>query len=135
MLAAAMAKQEGYNYQPDAALYWKQGQSSEHDYIYTTTQFLTLESLDAISETMQEGESLLICCTAFQKECTTHHPNITVKKIPQMLLGRCEFNKDNYNLNIIDMPKMDEEDDIEDNDIPKDSDTEYNKIDNPTLFD
>lgn len=117
MLTAAMAKQEGYTYQPDAALYWKQGQSSEHDYIYTTTQFLTVESLDAISETMQEGESLLICCTAFQKECTTQHPYITVKKIPQMLLGRCEFNKDNYNLNIIDMPKMDEEDDTEDIDL------------------
>lgn len=135
MLAAAMAKQEGYIYQPDTTLYWKQGQSSEHDYIYTTTQFLTVESLDAISETMQEGESLLICCTAFQKECSTHHPNITVKKIPQMLLGRCEFNKDNYNLNIIDMPKMDEEDDIEDIDLPEDSDTENNKTKDPTLFD
>ena len=135
MLAAAMAKQEGYTYQPDAAIYWKQGQSSEHDYIYTTTQFLTLESLDAISETMQEGESLLICCTAFQKECATHHPNITVKKIPQMLLGRCEFNKDNYNLNIIDMPKMDDEDDIEDIDLPEDTDTENNKTKNLTLFD
>lgn len=109
MLAAAMAKQEGYTYQPDTALYWKQGRSSEHDYIYTTTQFLTVESLDAISETMQEGESLLICCTAFQKECASHAKNITVKKIPQMLLGRCEFNKDNYNLNIIDMPKLDVE--------------------------
>ena len=139
MLAAAMAKQEGYTYQPDAALYWKQGQSSEHDFIYTTTQFLTVESLDAISETMQEGESLLICCTAFQKECTTHHPNITVKKIPQMLLGRCEFNKDNYNLNIIDMPKMDEEDDIEDIDFletaPQEEIEEGNKNINPTLFD
>lgn len=135
MLAAAMAKQEGYIYQPDTTLYWKQGQSSEHDYIYTTTQFMTVESLDAISETMQEGESLLICCTAFQKECTTHHPNITVKKIPQMLLGRCEFNKDNYNLNIIDMPKMDIEDDVEDIDLPEDTDTENNKIENPTLFD
>lgn len=135
MLAAAMAKQEGYTYQPDTTLYWKQGQSSEHDYIYTTTQFLTVESLDAISETMQEGESLLICCTAFQKECTTHHPNITVKKIPQMLLGRCEFNKDNYNLNIIDMPKLDDEDDIEAIDLLKDTDTENNKKENPTLFD
>lgn len=135
MLAAAMAKQEGYIYQPDTTLYWKQGQSSEHDYIYTTTQFLTVESLDAISETMQEGESLLICCTAFQKECSTHHPNITVKKIPQMLLGRCEFNKDNYNLNIIDMPKLDDEDDMENDDILEDTDAENNKINNPTLFD
>lgn len=109
MLAAAMAKQEGYTYQPDTALYWKQGRSSEHDYIYTTTQFLTVESIDAISETMQDGESLLICCTAFQKECATHAKNITVKKIPQMLLGRCQFNKDDYSLNIIDMPQLDVE--------------------------
>lgn len=111
MLAAAMAKQEGYTYQPDTALYWKQGRSSEHDYIYTTTQFLTVESLDAISETMQEDESLLICCTAFQKECASHAKNITVKKIPQMLLGRCQFNKDDYSLNIIDMPQLDVESD------------------------
>lgn len=138
MLAAAMAKQEGYTYQPDTTLYWKQGQSSEHDYIYTTTQFLTVESLDAISETMQEGESLLICCTAFQKECTTHHPNITVKKIPQMLLGRCEFNKDNYNLNIIDMPRMDEEEDPDDDFLPDpepQESEENNKNNQPTLFD
>lgn len=138
MLAAAMAKQEGYTYQPDTSLYWKQGQSSEHDYIYTTTQFLTVESLDAISETMQEGESLLICCTAFQKECTTHHPNITVKKIPQMLLGRCEFNKDNYNLNIIDMPKMDDDEDLDEDYLtepaPQEAE-ENNKNNQPTLFD
>lgn len=111
MLAAAMAKQEGYTYQPDTALYWKQGRSSEHDYIYTTTQFLTVESLDAISETMQEGESLLICCTAFQKECARHAANITVKKIPQMLLGRCQFSKDDYSLNIIDLPPLDDDPD------------------------
>ena len=137
MLAAAMAKQEGYTYQPDTTLYWKQGQSSEHDYIYTTTQFLTVESLDAISETMQEGESLLICCTAFQKECTTHHPNITVKKIPQMLLGRCEFNKDNYNLNIIDMPKIDDEEDPDEDllvDLAEITEDKGNKITQTSLF-
>ncbi len=130
MLAAAMAKQEGYTYQPDATLYWKQGQSSEHDYIYTTTQFLTVESLDAISETMQEDESLLICCTAFQKECSNHATRITVKKIPQMLLGRCEFNKDDYSLNIIDMPQLDEEEDF----IPEDAEAEDNKPVQGTLF-
>ncbi len=138
MLAAAMAKQEGYTYQPDTTLYWKQGQSSEHDYIYTTTQFLTVESLDAISETMQEGESLLICCTAFQKECTTHNRNITVKKIPQMLLGRCEFNKDNYNLNIIDMPKMNNEEDPDEDYLPVDlaenAEDKDNKTTQTSLF-
>jgi adenine-specific DNA-methyltransferase len=137
MLAAAMAKQEGYVYQPDATLYWKQGQSSEHDFIYTTTQFLTVESLDAISETMQEDESLLICCTAFQKECTNHAKNIMVKKIPQMLLGRCEFNKDDYSLNIIDMPQLDLEEDFDDNFIEEEPmvTEKSNKPVEGTLFD
>lgn len=109
MLAAAMAKQEGYTYQPDKELYWKQGQSSEQDFIYTTTQFITVESLDALNDAMVEGESLLICCTAFQPECKNRHSRITIKKIPQMLLGRCAFGKDDYSLNIIDLPQLDEE--------------------------
>ena len=108
MLAAAMAKQEGYTYAPSIEHYWKQGYSSESDYIYTTTQFMTVEGLAAIAEQMKEGESLLVCCTAFQKECRTAFPNITIKKIPQMLLGRCEFNKDDYSLNIVELPEIEE---------------------------
>jgi len=120
MLAAAMAKQEGFTYQPSAEQYWKQGYSSETDYIYTTTQFMTVEGLSAIAEQMIEGESLLICCTAFQKECHTAFTNITVKKIPQMLLGRCEFNKDDYSLNIVELPTIEEE---YDEDFEEESDT------------
>ena len=110
-LAAAMAMQEGYTYSPDKDTYWKQGYGSEHDYIFTTTQFLTVETIDRIHEAMGEEESLLICCTAYQKEAKTHYGNITVKKIPKMLLGRCAFDKDNYNLNIVAAPATD---DIED---------------------
>lgn len=109
MLAAAMAKQEGFTYAPSSETYWKQGTSSEQDFIYTTTQFLTVETLDIIYEEMTEGESLLICCTAFQKECKSAHSNISIKKIPKMLLGRCEFGKDNYNLNIISIPDMEDD--------------------------
>lgn len=111
MLAAAMAKQEGFTYAPSSEIYWKQGTSSEQDFIYTTTQFLTVETLDRIYEEMAEGESLLICCTAFQKECKSAHSNISIKKIPKMLLGRCEFGKDNYNLNIISIPEVDKDED------------------------
>lgn len=109
MLAAAMAKQEGFTYAPSDELYWRQGHSSESDYIYTTTQFMTVEGLATIAEQMKEGESLLVCCTAFQKECRNAFPNITIKKIPQMLLGRCQFNKDDYSLNIVEMPIMENE--------------------------
>ena len=113
MLAAAMAKQEGYTYQPSQETYWKQGFGSETDYIYTTTQFLTVESLTAIHETMAEDESLLICCTSFQRECKQAFNNISIKKIPQMLLGRCEFGKDDYSLNIIEVPEVECEDELE----------------------
>lgn len=109
MLAAAMAKQEGFTYAPSADVYWKQGYSSESDFIYTTTQFMTVEGLASIAEQMAEGESLLVCCTAFQSECKRAFENITIKKIPQMLLGRCEFAHDDYSLNIIDMPHIDDE--------------------------
>lgn len=109
MLAAAMTKQEGFTYLPDTSIYWKQGKSSEQDFIFTTTQFLTMESLDAIYDQMAEGESLLICCTAFQNECDSRYSNITIKKIPQMLLGRCEFGKDDYSLNIINLPQTEDE--------------------------
>ena len=113
MLAAAMAKQEGYTYHPDQEVYWKQGFGSETDFIYTTTQFLTVEALSAIHDTMAEEETLLICCTAFQKECKQAFGNITIKKIPQMLLGRCEFGKDDYSLNIIELPDVEDAEETE----------------------
>ncbi len=104
MLAAAMAKHEGFKYQPDEEVYWKQGQSTEKDFIYTTTQFVTVELLDKIHEEMKADESLLITCKAFQEACERRHANITVKKIPNMLLGRCEFGKEDYSLNIVNLP-------------------------------
>lgn len=113
MLAAAMAKNEGFKYQPDETNYWKQGQSTEKDFIFTTTNFMTLEVLDKIHEQMQEDESLLICCKSFSKEVEDRYPNITIKKIPMMLLGRCEFDKDNYNLNIVNVPILEDTDEEE----------------------
>ncbi len=100
MLASAMAKHEGFVYNPDEAVYWKQGKSTEKDYIFTITNFITIEYLDSIREEMQPDESLLICCKSFQDACRDRYENITVKKIPNMLLGRCEFGKEDYSLNV-----------------------------------
>ena len=104
MLAAAMAKHEGFQYQPDGENYWKQGGSTERDFIFTTTQFVTVKLLDQISQEMKPEESVLICCKSFQKACENKFQNITIKKIPKMLLGRCEFGKNDYSLNIVSMP-------------------------------
>ncbi len=104
MLAAAMAKQSGFRYEPDGHIYWKQGRSSEKDYIYTTTQFMTVEMLEKIREEMGPDESLMICAKIYQRECENRFANITVKKIPHMLLGKCEFGKEDYSLNIVNLP-------------------------------
>ena len=106
MLAAAMAKHQGFTFSPDAELYWKQGHSSEHDFIFTTTQLITAEMLDAIHDQLGEDESLLICCTKFQPECRNKYSNITIKKIPKVLLDTCEFDHDDYSLNIVSVPEI-----------------------------
>lgn len=114
MLAAAMCKHEGFRFSPHEELYWKQGKSTETDYIFVTTAFVTVEQLDKIHEEMSNEESLLICAKSFAPECEDRYPNITIKKIPQMILGKCEYGQDNYDLCIIEAT----EEIAEDQDIP-----------------
>lgn len=118
MMAAAMAKQEGFKYNPDPDIYWKQGRSTEQDYIFTTTEFLTQEHLEYIHSQMKEDESLLICCKAFNAN-DSQYTNITIKKIPQMLMGKCEFGKDDYSLNIINIPTEEDNEEIPPDSIPE----------------
>lgn len=113
MLAAAMAKHQGFTYSPDSEVFWKQGYSFEKDYIFTTTQFVTLEYLDLIHQEMAEDESLLICCKAFQDGADQRYENINVKKIPQVILNKCDFGVESYSLNIVGLPEIDEE--VDDN--------------------
>lgn len=110
MLAAAMALHEGFEYAPDENFYWKQGRN-ENAYIYTTTTHLTESYLDAIAQEMKDDEYLVIACKSYDAGIERAYKNIKVKKIPQFLLGRCEFGKDNYNLNIVDVPICEEDDD------------------------
>jgi len=105
MLAAAMAKHEGFKYSPDTEVYWKHGRSSEKDFIFTTTAFVQAAFIDRIHDEMAKNEHLLICCKKFSSVCKVRHPNIEIKKIPSMLLGRCEFGRDDYSLNIVNMPE------------------------------
>lgn len=135
MLAAAMAKHQGFTYSPDTERYWKHGHSSEHDFIFTTTQLITAEILETIHEQLGEDESLLICCTKFQPECRNKFPNITIKKIPKVLLDTCEFDHDDYSLNIVSVPEIDDEewDDTELNDNPM-PDSESEQSEEPNLF-
>lgn len=105
MLAEAMAKHEGYKFSPDENNVYKQGYSTEKDFIFTTTQFLSVELLNNIHNKLEKDESLLICATHFEEGVGSQFDNITVKKIPQILLNRCEFGKLEYNLNITEEPQ------------------------------
>ena len=116
MLAEAMAKNEGYKYSPDGNNPYKQGYSTEKDFIFTTTQFITAELLNKIQHELKDDESLLICTTHYEENCIDKFSNITVKKIPQSLLKRCEFGKLEYNLNVTE----EEPRDTEDNDMEED---------------
>jgi adenine-specific DNA-methyltransferase len=104
MLAEAMCKLEGFHYAPDRQVFWIHGSSTERDYIYVTTQNLSHEQLTFISDQVGTERSLLICCGAFRGK--NEFPNLTVKKIPQAVLARCEWGRDDYSLNVNDMPHM-----------------------------
>jgi len=109
MLAAAMALHEGFTYQPDSSLFWKQSVGNENSYLFVTTRHLNSPFLDSIRDTMEDGEYLIIACRSFDAGLEKAYGNITIKKIPQMLLDRCEFGKTDYNLNIVHPPVYDDE--------------------------
>lgn len=110
MLVAAVIKVNGYYYAPDGNVFWKQGFCQDNSFIYVTTQYLTAQALDSIASEVGAFENLLICAPAFDVGLNKRYDNITVKKIPQSILDKCEFGADNYNLNIVDVPDLDEED-------------------------
>ena len=110
LLTKAVCKQEKFDYIEKSDSYWKQGKSSENDYIFVTTNYISVEYLDAIHEEMQDNESLLICCKTYQGECEERYDNITIKKIPQTILNNCEYGKDDYSLNVNEVLEIDEED-------------------------
>ena len=98
MLAEAMCKLEGFRYAPNREVFWNHGYSTERDFIYVTTQNLSPDQLRFISEQVGPERTLLICCGAFRGK--PNFPNLTVKKIPQAVLARCEWGKDDYSLNV-----------------------------------
>lgn len=108
MLAAAVAKINGFTYAPDKEIYWKQGYSQGKSYIYVTTQYLTAKQLDSIASEITDFEQLLICAPAFDNGLNKRYDNINIRKIPQSVLDKCEFGVENYNLNIISPPVIDE---------------------------
>ena len=117
MLSEAVCKLMGFTYAPSETHYWMHGHSTETDFIYVTTQSLTHDQLRAISDEVGEKRTLLICCKAFRAN-TDVFENLTVKKIPHAVLRKCEWGRDDYSLNVANLPmakpEVPEEDEDED---------------------
>ena len=103
-LSQAVCKLMGFVYRPSETHYWMQGRSSETDFIYVTTQSLTHEQLVALSEAVGDERTLLVCCKAFRANADAF-ANLTVKKLPQAVLRKCEWGHDDYSLNVANLPE------------------------------
>ncbi|AMV32141.1 Modification methylase MboII [Pirellula sp. SH-Sr6A] len=104
MLAEALCKLEGFRYEPSDSIFWMQGRSTETDFLYCTTQTLSVEQLNQISEEVGDGRTLLVLCSAFRGK-SDNWPNLTVKKIPKAVLHKCEWGHDDYSLKVENLPK------------------------------
>lgn len=104
MLAEALCKLEGFTYAPSDSIYWQHGYSTETDFIYVTTASLTNEQLHQLSDEVGKEKTLLVLCTSFRSK-SENHQNLTVKKIPNHVLSRCEWGHDDYSLRIENLPK------------------------------
>jgi adenine-specific DNA-methyltransferase len=123
MLAEAICKLEGFTYAPSEEVYWQHGHSTETDFIYVTTQTLTREQFQRLSDEVGEGRSLLVMCGAFRVKNLDDFPNLTVKKIPKAVMSRCEWGKDDYSLEIKNLPFR----------LVEETNEETMKQENPTL--
>ncbi len=107
-LAEALCKLEGFTYAPSETRWWQQGHSSERDFLYVTTQNLSAAQLQVLSDEVGLEQSLLVCCAAFHgisaAAAAARWPNLTLKKIPKMVLARCEWGHDDYSLNVANLP-------------------------------
>jgi len=108
MLSEAICKLEGFTYEPSDTEWWNHGYSTETDFIYVTTQMLTVEKLQQISDEVGGDKTLLVCCSSFRCK-PDRFPNLTIKKIPKMVLSRCEWAHDDYSLNVENLPQMEKE--------------------------
>ena len=104
MLAEAVCKLEGFQYAPSDSIYWQHGHSTERDFIYVTTQHLTVEQLQDLSDEVGANRTLLVLCPSFRGGAD-RWPNLTVKKIPKAVLTRCEWGHDDYSLKVENLPK------------------------------
>ena len=87
---------------------WKPGDLSARN--------LSAEQLQALADEVGPEQSLLVCCSAFRgvtaARAAERWPNLTLKKIPKMVLARCHWGRDDYSLNVANLPMAEPEPEV-----------------------
>ena len=122
-LTQAICKIENFTYDPSSEYYWQHGHSTENDFIYVTTQSLTNDHFASLSHDVGENRSLLIVCGSYDGK-PERFQNLTVKVLRRELVGKFEWGRETYSLNVqADQPSDDADEDLDDesgcNDAPE----------------
>ena len=112
MLAEAVCKLEGFTYAPSRDRFWMHGYSTETDFVFVTTQTLTADQLRHLSEEVGPERTLLVCCPAWRGDPSAY-ANLSFKKLPNAILHRCEWDRDDYSLAVANLPEAPETDPTE----------------------
>jgi adenine-specific DNA-methyltransferase len=103
MLAEALCKLEGFTYTPNPEVWWQHGRSTDSDFLYVTTQTLGPRELAMLSEEVGDDRTLLVLCSAWSGNADAFQ-NLTLRKIPNHVRDKCEWGKDDYSLNVANLP-------------------------------
>ena len=87
MVCEAICKIEGFTYAPTGEF---QGLSSENRFIHITEEFVNAKYVMSVMKSLGERQSLLIYCKKHQSDMVLPE-NVEVKKIPNDLLDKCDF--------------------------------------------
>jgi adenine-specific DNA-methyltransferase len=112
MLAEAVCKIEGFTYAPSQERFWVHGYSTETDFIFVTTQTLTADQLRHLSEEVGPERTLLVCCPAWRSDPAAFQ-SLSFKKLPNAILHRCEWGRDDYSLAVANLSEPPEPDPAE----------------------
>jgi len=87
----------------------KHGYSTEKDFIHVTTRHITQDILnDIVNNSLKQWETILVVAKTFASDLELPEC-IQIKKIPPEILGKCEYNKNDYSLPVTDTVVEDEE--------------------------
>lgn len=114
-LVRAMCKLMNFTFAPSQTEYWKQGVGQGKNFLYVTTQLLTVGMVQQIAAHLVDGESLIIAPKKYEPGAETVDSRIVVRKIPQSVLKACYYGKKEYLLPIREstIEEIDEEDDTD----------------------